>query len=277
MAGNKRLRSFTQRNFINVDELNAARVAYGDPLGPRDYTRLIGLPALAFGGVSFLLLYTWWISLIMTVLGAFYGAKVFMPMSVNKRYQHEAFIQRNKFIHNMTQSLSDDDKPVFEALASAISRSNGEFKEDIMQFQAKILSANETDKKEAVQLITDKYEKDLVFGLYMDQLETTLITGERNLQSFKDVTLYHETVKKKRQSYEIRKMFHLKGMKGVCFSVLVFLLALSVMFGFEDYINVFTRSPIGWVSCGIYMFLTVKHFKDFFHFFFDEEIMEVSI
>ncbi|MFC9084157.1 hypothetical protein ACFTY7_46100, partial [Streptomyces sp. NPDC057062] len=94
----KRLKT-QKRNYLNVDELNSYRVAYGQPLKAIDFIFYVGMPRLLFVGFSFILLYYWWLSLLMGVFGAIYGYKVFLPKSIEKSYKAQSFNQRNIFVN----------------------------------------------------------------------------------------------------------------------------------------------------------------------------------
>lgn len=273
----RRIRKLTKNDFINVDQLNAYKVAYGNPLDARDYTKYIGLPAICFGLLATVLLYTWWISLLSVVIGAFYGAKVFMPLTLKNRYEHSAFVERNKFVNNMTQRMTDDQVTVKVALKSATNLAKGDLHEDLMKFRARIEDANNIEKQKACQWLINQYKKDIVFELYIDQIETALIEGKQNIEAFKDTTGYHELVKKKKAIFEQKKAFFLKGMKKVVVVMFFFLLILNNFMGFQEYITHFTKHPIGIgasVICLVWMGINTR---DFFNRYFDDEVMEVPM
>lgn len=266
-----------KKRVMNVDELNAYKVAYGKPLKTKDYVYYVGMPALIFAGFSFLLLYYWWLSLIMAVLGALYGMKVFLPKSVAKAYQFQSFSQRNKFVNNMTQILTDDAKTVTRALQTANARAEGEFKKDINELQARLIGADNTQIKKAFKTIEDKYQDDVIFAQYIEQLETAMLEGRANIDTLKDIKTYHNDMKKKQTEYQNKKNGHLSDMKMLGVVVVIFILAVSFSFGFSTYINDFARQPIGWVSCGIYIALMAQFFRKFSTFLFDDSVLEVSL
>lgn len=68
-----------KKKFVNADEINAIKVAYGKPLERKRLSKVWIVPGLIVGGFSFILLYYWWVSLIIGVLGVLYGLKVLMP------------------------------------------------------------------------------------------------------------------------------------------------------------------------------------------------------
>nr|CDQ37702.1 hypothetical protein BN993_07264 [Virgibacillus halodenitrificans] len=268
----------TKKNkMLNVDELNAYKVAYGRPLKVKDYVYYVGLPALVFGIFSFIVLYYWWLSLIMFVIGAIYGIKVFLPKNIEKNYQTKSFRQRNKFVNNMTQILTDESKTVTKALATATTRANGEFKDDLNILQAKLVGADNQQIKEGFKWLLSKYDDDVIFVQYMEQLETAMLEGRANTDTLKDIKTYHNEIKEKQDEYERKKQGHLKDMKMLCFVVLVFILSVSFSFGFNTYVNDFAHHPTGWVSCGVYLLLMGQFFRKFSTYLFDDSIMEVKL
>lgn len=266
-----------KKNIINVDELNAYKAAYGKPLRSKDYIYYIGMPALVFAGFSFLLLYYWWISLIAGVLGAIYGAKVFLPKSIAKNYKEQSFSQRNKFVNNMTQILTDENKTVTRALATANSRAEGEFQEDITILQARLVGADNTQIKNGFKNLSEKYQEDIIFCQYIEQLETAMLEGRANIDTLKDIKSYHNDMKKKQIEYESKKQGHLSDMKMLCGVVVVFILAVSFSFGFKTYVQHFAHHPTGWITCGIYIVLMAQFFRKFSIYLFDDSVLEVEM
>lgn len=279
MKVSKNVKKLTTRKkrVLNVDELNAYKVAYGQPLKTRDFVYYVGIPAFIFSGFSFLLLYYWWLSFIMALVGALYGVKVLLPKSVEKTYQYHSFVQRNKFVNNMTQILTDDGKTVSRALQLANARAEGEFQNDINELQARLIGADNNLINKAFKAIEDKYQDDVIFAQFLEQLETVMLEGRTNLDSLKDIKTYHNDMKKKQREYQSKKNGYLSDMKMLGVVVVIFLLAVSFSFGFSTYINDFARQPIGWISCGVYMSLMGQFFRKFSIFLFDDSIFEVSI
>lgn len=279
VVASKKVKSLNtkKKNIINVDELNAYKVAYGKPLRAKDYLYYVGVPALLYAGVSFIILYYWQLSLIAGVFGALYGAKVFLPKSIEKIYADQSFAQRNKFINNMTQIMTDESKTVTKALATAGSRADGKFQQDISQLQAMLFGADYNQIRNGFKMISEKYEEDIIFIQYLEQLETAMIEGRANIDTLKDIKTYHNDMKKKQSEYQSKKQGHLRDMKGLFGVVIIFILAISFSFGFETYVNSFAHHPIGWVTGGIYMLLMANFFRKFSTYLFDESVLEVQL
>ncbi|HDR7527025.1 MULTISPECIES: hypothetical protein [Bacillus cereus group] len=265
-----------KKKFVNAEEVNAFKVAYGKPLNKKDYLRYAAVPGLVTGVFSFLLLYIWWLSLILGVLGAVYGLKVLMPKIVKRAYERDSFRERNKFVNNMTSLLANDSQTLLTALSRASDRAKGELREDLKILMANILGADQTQVIQAFKNLSSKYHEDITFDQYLEQLETCVLEGRTNLETLKDIKTHHNETKEKKDEYERKKEGHLKDMKMLCGVIVVFVLAITFSFGFKTYITAFARHPIGWITSGIYMSLMFFFFKSFTTYLFDDSIMEVK-
>lgn len=264
-----------KKKTMNVDELRAYRVAYGGNLGSKDYFKYVGAPAGLFAVFSFLLLYNGWVSIPCGILGAIYGFRVLLPKSVQKQYEAEGFNQRNKFLNNITQVLTDDNQTVLMALRKVTPRANGEFKENLQKFYAMLVGADNQRMRDAIVWLGDKYEDDVIFLQYLEQLETAMLEGKTNTDTLKDIKTYHNDIRKKQEAYEKAKAGHLRDMKQLVIITGILLIALAVSFGFKVYLSAFARHPIGYVSSGLYLLVMVMFFRQFVGYLFDDSVMEI--
>lgn len=264
-----------KKNFMNVDEVRAYRVAYGGKLGAKDFMSFVGVPAGLFGVYSFLLLYNGWISAVCFIIGAIYGMSYLLPKSIRKQYENEGFNQRNKFLNNITQVLTDDNQTVLMAIRKVTARANGEFKEDLKRFHAMLIGADNERIREAVIWFSDRYEDDLIFLQYLEQLETSMIEGKTNIDTLKDIKTYHNDIRKKQEFYEKVKNGHFRDMKQLMIITGILIVALAVSFGFETYLRSFARHPVGYITGGLYMVVIVLFFKQFVGYLFDDSVMEI--
>lgn len=265
-----------KKGVMNVDELRAYRVAYGGNLGVKDYTSFVGTPALLFGVFSFLLLYNGWVTIICFTIGLIYGFRVFLPNNVRKQYESESFNQRNKFLNNITQVLTDTNQTVLMAILKVTPRSEGEFKQDLKRFHALLIGADTERIRDAIFWFCEKYDDDVIFTQYLEQLETAMIEGKTNIDTLKDIKTYHNDIRKKQEAYERAKQGHMRDMKQLVIITAILIIALTVSFGFNTYLEAFARHPIGYVSCGLYLGLMVMFFRQFVGYMFDDSVMEVK-
>ncbi len=266
-----------KKKIISVDELNAYKVAYGKPLRTKEYFIYVGIPALVLGGLSFILVYYLLVGLILGAIGAVYGFKVILPKSVQKQYEAESFRQRNKFVNNMTQILTDENKTVIRGLSVAKERAEGEFKEDMDKLHARLYSADNSQIRKGYENLVKKYGDDVIFVQYLEQLETATIEGRTNLETLKDIKSYHNDMKKKQLSYESEKKAHMQNMQTLCALIIALIISIQVSYGFGQYVEMFAHNIIGWVTSALYMFLMTNYFKKFLSYIFDDSILEVEV
>ncbi|WP_198863998.1 hypothetical protein [Bacillus velezensis] len=67
--------------------------------------------------------------------------------------------------------------------------SKGELKQDLLELQGDLIEADDQSKNAAFSKLRDKYKKDVVFDLYIEQLTTIAIEGEAILKVLR--TLKH--------------------------------------------------------------------------------------
>lgn len=264
-----------KKKTFNVDELRAYKEAYGGKLGIRDHMFFIGVPAVLFGTMSFLLLYNGWVSGAIAFFCGIYGFRKLMPRAVKKNYETQAFNERNKFLNNITQVLTDDSQTVLMALKKVTPRSQGEFREDIKRFHAKLMGADQERLREATLWFADRYEDDIIFIQYIEQLETAMLEGKTNVDTLKDIKTYHNDIRKKQDLYEAGKNGHLSDMKQLVFITAILIIALAVSFGFSTYLEAFARHPIGYVTSGLYLLIMWNFFRKFVNYLFDDSVMEI--
>jgi hypothetical protein len=91
----------------------------------------------------------------------------------------------------------------------------------------------------------------------------------------KQIKNYHNESLKKTNLFLKIKEGHFRDLKQLLMIMAVFMGAITFSFGFDIYFNAFARTPIGWVSGGIYFAIILWLMKNFFKMFFDDEIMTV--
>jgi len=265
-----------KKKIVNAEEINAFKAAYGQPLQQKDYVKYSIIPAFIVGGLSFILLYIWWVSLILAVVGALYGLRVIMPKTIKRAYEKDSFRERNTFVNNMTQLLTNDNQTLLSALGRASDRSKGELRKDLKILQAKLTGADDEQVLQAFKDLSNKYRDDIIFSQYVEQMETSVLEGRTNLDTLKDIKSYHNEMKEKKEDYERKKEGHLKDMKMLCGVMVIFILAITFSFSFDTYITAFAHHPIGWITCGVYMLLMFHFFRTFATYLFDDSILEVK-
>lgn len=266
-----------KKGIMNVEELNAYKTCYGKPLDYKDYGLYVGLPALVMAGFTMALWYYWWISLIFAAVGAIYGFKILMPQMVRRQYALESLRERNRFINNMTQILSDASKPIPKGLSMARARAKGELQNDLTVLEARLQGADNIQIKDAFRDIREKYSNDVIFAQYFEQLETAIREGRTNIDTMKQIKSYHNDMKKMQEKFLREKSGYLSDMKQMVFIICIFILSITFSFSFKMYYNGFAHTIIGWVSGSIWLALMMYWFHTFFQRYFDDDILNLGV
>ncbi|WP_391707654.1 hypothetical protein, partial [Streptomyces sp. NPDC014802] len=93
------MKLFGESKVLSIDELNAYRTAYGNPLMKKEIFTALVVPFMVSFFSVYVLTYYWWLALIAGVVGVSYGFIVLMKISVERIYNQESMIQRNRFIN----------------------------------------------------------------------------------------------------------------------------------------------------------------------------------
>lgn len=269
-------KKFNKKNF-NVEDLAAYKQAYGGVLDRRDYMKYVFLPGLGCLFYATIVLYQPVVSIIAFIIGSVYGWRVLMPKSIRKSYEQESFLQRNKFLNNMTQILTDDSKTLSQALNLAKMRSKGEFRDVMTRLEAGLFGADIPQIQDMIGEVSDKYQDDVIFVQYMEQLETAAIEGRTNIDTLKDIKVYHNQMKKKQEEYEKRKQHHAKEMKTMMLFITIFIFAISFSFGFKGYLSAFAHhSILGWLFGIPYLGLLWHLYHTFMTYMFDDSVVSMK-
>lgn len=268
---------FKKKKILTIDELNAYRTAYGKPIEKKELFLSLGVPFLVAFFYTFILFYCWWLSLIAGVGATVYAYAFIIPQQVKRVYESNAFREKNNFVNNMTQILTNNSKTVLQALKTVTDRSNGEFKEDLLKLQARIVDGNNQDIQDSFQWMSEKYESDVIFSLYIEQITTLVIEGRHNIDTLKDIKTYHNEIKKRQEKFFIQKQQKARDFKFMCKVGVLFIGTITISFGFKQFIQVYAHNPIGWVSSFIYLLMLAKTYHTFLQRMGDDSIMEVEI
>lgn len=268
---------FKKRKILTIDELNAYRIAYGNPIERKELFVSLGVPFLIGSFYVFILFFNCWLAILGGIALMAYTYIVVIPQEEKRIYESNAFTEKNNFVNNMTQILSNNERTVLQALKIVTERSNGEFKSDLQKLQAKIINGGSEEVQESFQFLSDKYKDDVMFSLYLEQLTTVVIEGRNGIETLKDIKTYHNGVKERLNKFMDAKQKKKRDFKFMCKVGLCLIGTIVMSLGFERYINVYTSNIIGWISSGIYIGLLFKFYHEFMKMMGDDSITEVKI
>ena len=173
MAKNKKQKT-------NIADLVALDNAYGRKLDTKRVLKIAMVPAFYMLIIFTMFKFNIWLSLAGFIGGYLFGYLYKMPREIKQDYVMDGYAERNRSINLLTQNLMDNNKTIIQAIQVAKSRANGEFKQDLSRLEAIILNhASSLDVHNAFQTIADKYKEDVIFGLFIEQLETAIYDGRQ--------------------------------------------------------------------------------------------------
>lgn len=272
MAKRKKL-----KGLITVEELNAYKIAYGDPLERKEVLLLLIKAFLVAFVFTYSLFHYWWLGLITGLIGAVYSYAVILPQSVKRIYENNAFRERNNFVNNMTQLLTNPDRTIRDAIKVVCERASGEFKEDLLMLQADLMGAHNEVVQEAFAKLTVKYKNDVIFAMYIEQLITAAIEGRTSIETIKDIKTWHNETKKIQDNFYAVKARHAYEFKFVSIIIVILIGAVMISFGFRQFIDVYAHNLVGWLFSSLFLALYGMFFHRFIVHMGDDKIMEVKV
>ncbi|WP_392048723.1 hypothetical protein, partial [Streptomyces sp. NPDC015492] len=203
------MKLFGESKVLSIDELNAYRTAYGNPLMKKEIFTALVVPFMVSFFSVYVLTYYWWLTLIAGVVGVSYGFIVLMKISVERIYNQESMIQRNRFINTMTSLLANPDETVVTALKwCAKEIAKGELKKELDQLIVDLMDATPKQVQSAFNLLKEKYTSDFVFGLFMDNLVTASLEGRTDIKKIKELKSWHNDVLEQRNIFIQNKVLY---------------------------------------------------------------------
>ncbi|MCK1995459.1 hypothetical protein MPH61_23335 [Peribacillus muralis] len=260
-----------------LDEINALRIAYGDPLQKRELVSSLLIPFSVGAIFTFALFYYWWLAIIAGLVALIYAYKIMLPQNAKRAYEVNSFRERNNFVNNITQMLTNQERTVIDALKTVTERAHGEFKEDLLVLRASLLDANAKEQQNAFQVISHKYKNDVIFDLFVEQLATASVEGRFSMETLKDIKTYHNQVKKRQDDFMAQKQKEAYNFKFIVTIGLVLIMAITFSFGWDKFLNTYARNPVGWLTSSVYLFIISGYFVAFRNKLVDDNIMEVKL
>jgi len=272
------MKLFGESKVMSVDELNAYRTAYGNPLMKKEIFTTLVVPFMISFFSVYVLTYYWWLSLIAGILGVSYGFIVIMKINVERIYQQESRIQRNRFINTMTGLLANPNETVVTALSwCAKEIAKGELKKELDQLLVDLMDATPKQVQTAFNLLKEKYHKDFVFGLFMDNLVTVMLEGRTDIKKIKELKTWHNDVLEETNIFIQNKVLYKRQFKATTIYPVVVVGILTFARGIDAYLLYYAHNVIGLVCSAILLGALCFYFHSLQKNLADDEVMEVKI
>lgn len=274
----KKKRSKAHRSYRrNMSELSALDRAYGRRLTARRKILLSIQPMLMMIAISLLFWLNPLYTIISGVLGFAYGYLWVMPREVKAQYDEDSLQQRNIAINLGAQAIGDSNKTIVNVLDTISSHIEGELRADFRGLhQIVVRHENNISIKRAFDEFRLKYDDDVVFGRFLEQLETVVYEGDPDPKIFSDLRKQHNesleqikimTRSVKHKKAETNLMFILVCGMGVA------LILIGVSFvGFNTYAKYFFYGKMGLFSGLLFMMGNIIVIHKFNKRFYDRSV-----
>lgn len=214
----------------------------------------------------------WWIVGWMA-LAALYIYKKMLPRKIEADYQRRAEVQRNRFINIVTQGMTTKHANIVAVLRRASTKADGEFKRDLMALIAVIMSAdNYKELHAAFVKLQKKYEYDIYFTLFMEQVETVVHESIYHIETFKTFKNSSNTILMKEKEF-IQKKKQVQKNMIVMAGISCFTNAICLMMpGYQKYLTVYADTMGGIIVSTVYLVAIATIINGFYKRFYDDNV-----
>ncbi|TPR14959.1 hypothetical protein DY052_05915 [Apilactobacillus timberlakei] len=196
------------------------------------------------------------------LVGLWYSYLVLYPQEVSSFYYRKGNSQRWNAVNNMYTSLSNVNNDAEDVIQVGIDSSEGEFQQDLQRLLA-ALSLRKPDKvNNAFKQIEDKYDEDIQFKQFMEQINIYFDMGVPDMKSFKrlnkNYNIVYEIQKKGRSSKNLQKV----QFGFALIVVFVAVIGISKAMGGSNWVDTYSHVTSGIVTNSIAMtiaFLAAHH------------------
>ncbi|AMC92807.1 hypothetical protein AOC36_02045 [Erysipelothrix larvae] len=265
------------KQVMNIDQLNAIHMNYEAKLTRKHIAKMLIFPTLYVPTLLFTIFLRWWLIPIGLLAGLVYGGLVMLPLIITANYQNRAFKERNRFVNNLAQSLHRKNITILDALREVSThRLKGELKNDVDVLAYHVAIHDTKTRKNAYQALIQKYEHDRLFVQFIEHVITVDLNGLDSLQPLNETAQSHDKALLWQEHFIDSKKQSL--IYFITNNVLAFCLCVAVIWlTWDNYIEWFVKTPVGWVFGSLYLCLTFFYNHRFVVDYFDESIMEVKV
>ncbi|MGG0001074.1 hypothetical protein NSQ10_03310 [Bacillus sp. FSL R5-0432] len=268
---------FRKKKLYSLEEIRAMSKAFGQPLQKREYAKFILTPFICFAGFAYLLFHYWWMALICGLIGGSYGWFYQLRRKVKNDYEKEAFQERNNFLNNMTQLLTNDDMPLVEAFSTCTKYAEGELKRKLIDLEIALVDSDEKEVVEAFKSLRRAYKNDVQFDQYIEQLGIMFVEGRTSILTLKDTKDYHNKVLLKQQRFIEDKQQHKKDFRTMILYSIGFIVGIMLSFTLKKYVDIYAHALVGMIANTVYLSIIFYVYHQFNQRYFDDAVTEVRI
>ncbi|MES9677433.1 hypothetical protein, partial [Bacillus safensis] len=266
------MKPFRKKKLYRLDEIHAMSQAFGRPMKGKAYVKFALIPFLCFGGFSYLLFHYWWVALICGIIGGLYGWFFLLQKQVKNDYEKAALDERNRFLNNITQMLTNDNMTLIKAFSISSSYAEGELRKKLIDLQTVLVDGSETEIIEAFRELRDFYKSDVQFDQYLEQLAIMFVEGRTPIKSLKDTKDHHNQILIKQDKFIQLKKARRRDFNTMLLYSVGFIGALILSFTLEKFITIYAHSIVGMITSSLYLLIIFGFYHSFNKKYYDDSI-----
>lgn len=259
---------------ITIQDLSAYETAYGHQLSAGQRYRKILPYVVSITAFVTVLYVSVPLSVVAFLLSSLLCWGAVLSNETYVSYVRSAYTERNRALNLMSQALGGDNATLFMVLKQTVPSLRGELKQEFKLLQGLVArSASREEIHDWFQNEISKYRDDIVFGQFLEQLETMNLEGIYSSSTFLELTHYHNDLFNKQMEY-IRKR---EQAKREVFTIVIVTFGLIctiavVVQGWSTWIKTYAHSPAGMISSTLFLIIYGIIIRNFLRYYYDESL-----
>ena len=262
------------RKQFTIQDLNAWEQAYGHQLTNTQRFRKILPYVLSITAFTELLFVRLPVTIAVFIISSMFCWASILSKETYVNYVRKSYSERNRTINLLSQALSGGDATLFTALKQTIPSMHGELRHEF-QILAGLLARSARNDELHDWFVNEisKYRDDVIFGQYLEQLETMNQEGVYTVSTFLNLAHYHNNLYQKQVQYINAKEQNRREVFTIVGLVFGLILVLAIMVNkWSGWVRLYAHSPFGEVVSVIFAIIYFMIVKSFIKYYYDESI-----
>lgn len=263
---------------ITIQDLNAWEQAYGHQLSNGRRFQKILPYVVSITAFATLMFWSLPISILVFAASSVLCWSSLLSKETYVSYVRASYSERNRIVNLLTQALSGGNATLFNALKETVPSMQGELKHEF-QILSGLLARSATNDEIHDWFINEisKYRDDVIFGQYLEQLETMNQEGTYSVDTFINLSHYHNDLYQKQLAYIAAKDNHKREVFVIV--ALVFFLISFLAFigmgqghGWSQWVKLYAHSVAGNLFSITFLSIYAFIIRKFINIYYDESI-----
>lgn len=266
---------------INIQAMNATKTKYDKPFSTKDFIKMASIPGLYLAGLTYVIWYRPFVSIVFFGIGVLYGLAVLIPQNIQVEYLRKSLRMRNRMLGNIAQSINRENATVLDVLTDvAQNRLQGELQQQVYSLTGR-LGGSDEERTAAYMSLLEAYPADPIFQQFIEHLLTIDLHGRANTDALDETVELHNKMVERQEIFIsdkfIKIMYYgLNTIVGVGLLLLFqWIGGVAMLNDFTKYIDGFAHSLPGTIFGGMFVAATLYYNHKGVVSYADENLMEV--